>query len=242
MSDVAIVIGVGAEAGVGAALCRRFAREGMHVVVAGRTEEKIERVAASIASNGGQANAFAMDATSAADTANLFDRAEALGAPPKLVVYNAGNNGFSPMLEMSDAFFEDLWRICAFGAFLTGREAARRMIPAGGGSVLFTGATASLRARPPFTAFASAKAAERSVAHGMAREFGAQGLHVGHVVIDGVIDGDQVNGRFPGIKERMGEDGMLDIDAIADAFWMLHKQHPTAWTLELDLRPYKEKF
>jgi hypothetical protein len=86
------------------------------------------------------------------------------------------------------------------------------------------------------------KAAERSVAHGMAREFGAQGLHVGHVIIDGVINGDQVNGRFPGIKERMGEDGMLDIDAIADAFWMLHKQHPTAWTLELDLRPYKEKF
>jgi len=242
MSDVAIVIGVGAEIGVGGALCRRFAREGMHVVVAGRTSEKIERVAEAIISNGGQATAFVMDATSSTDTARLFDRAEELGAPPKLVVYNAGNNNFSPLVEMSDAFFEDLWRICAFGAFLTGREAARRMIPAGGGSVLFTGATASLRARPPFTAFASAKAAERSVAHGMAREFGPQGLHVGHVIIDGVINGDQVNGRFPAMKEHMGEDGMLDIDAIADAFWMLHNQHPTAWTLELDLRPYKEKF
>jgi len=130
MSDVAIVIGVGAEAGVGGALCRRFAREGMHVVVAGRTGEKIERVAGAITSNGGQATPFVMDATSSTDTARLFDRAEELGAPPKLVVYNAGNNGFSPLVEMSDAFFEDLWRICAFGAFLTGREAARRMIPA----------------------------------------------------------------------------------------------------------------
>jgi NAD(P)-dependent dehydrogenase (short-subunit alcohol dehydrogenase family) len=108
--------------------------------------------------------------------------------------------------------------------------------------LIFTGATASIRARPPFTAFASAKAALRALAHGMAREFGAQGLHVGHVIIDGVIDGDQVNKRFPQFKERLGDDGMLAVDAIADAYWLLHRQHRSAWTLELDLRPYKETF
>jgi NAD(P)-dependent dehydrogenase (short-subunit alcohol dehydrogenase family) len=116
------------------------------------------------------------------------------------------------------------------------------MLPAGGGSLLFTGATASLRARPPFTAFASAKAALRAVAHGMAREFGPQGLHVGHVIIDGMIDGEQLNQRFPELRARMGDDGMLAVDAIADAYWALHTQQRSAWTLELDLRPYKEKF
>jgi NAD(P)-dependent dehydrogenase (short-subunit alcohol dehydrogenase family) len=234
----AIVIGVGAEQGVGAALCRRFASEGLRVVVGGRTPEKIERVAHAIEAGGGRALAVPMDATRAEDVARVFDAAE--GAP-ELVVYNVGNNQFRPLLEMDDAFFEDVWRLCCFGGFLTGREAARRMLP-GSGTLIFTGATASIRARPPFTAFASAKAALRALAHGMAREFGAQGLHVGHVIIDGVIDGDQVNSRFPQFKQRLGEDGMLSVDAIADAYWALHRQQASAWTLELDLRPYKETF
>ena len=143
---------------------------------------------------------------------------------------------------MEDDFFEDVWRLVCFGGFLVGREAARRMVPRGTGSILFTGATASVRARPPFTAFASAKAALRAVAHGMAREFGPQGIHVAHVVIDGGIDGDQLNQRFPAFKEQRGDDGMLNPDAIAEAFWALHSQDRTAWTLELDLRPYKETF
>jgi NAD(P)-dependent dehydrogenase (short-subunit alcohol dehydrogenase family) len=235
----AIVIGVGAERGVGAALCRRFAAEGLRVVVGGRTPEKVERVAEAIREQGGSAVAVAMDATRAEDVERTFDAAE--GAP-ELVVYNAGNNQFRPLLEMDDAFFEQLWRLCCFGGFLTGREAARRMLPNGGGSLIFTGATASIRARPPFTAFASAKAALRALAHGMAREFGSQGLHVGHVIIDGVIDGDQVNSRFPQFKQRLGEDGMLSVDAIADAYWTLHRQHRSAWTLELDLRPSSESF
>jgi NAD(P)-dependent dehydrogenase (short-subunit alcohol dehydrogenase family) len=115
------------------------------------------------------------------------------------------------------------------------------MLPAGG-TVIFTGATASLRARPPFTAFASAKAALRALAFGMAREFGKQGLHVGHVIIDGVIDGDELNSHHPGVKDKVGADGMLDVDAIADAYWTLHTQKRSAWTLELDLRPYNESF
>jgi NAD(P)-dependent dehydrogenase (short-subunit alcohol dehydrogenase family) len=241
MAETAIVIGVGAEAGLGAALCRRFAREGLHVFLAGRTREKLALVAAAIEKAGGRATPVVADATAAADVAALFDVAEAGGGPPALAVYNSGNNRFKPLLEMDDAFFEDLWRLCCFGGFLFGREAARRMLP-GGGTLVFTGATASIRARPPFTAFASAKAALRAVAHGMAREFGPRGLHVGHVIIDGMIDGDQLNRRFPDLKARKGEDGMLNVDAIADAYWALHTQHRSAWTLELDLRPFQETF
>lgn len=241
MPATAIVIGVGASTGVGGALCRRFAREGLHVLVGGRTPEKIEKVADEVRAAGGSATAVAIDATKAEDIARIFDAAEQAGGAPELVVYNAGNNQFSPLLEMTDEFFEQVWRIGCFGGFLTGREAARRMLPAGG-SLLFTGATASLRARPPFTAFASAKAALRAVAHGMAREFGPQGLHVGHVVIDGVIDGDMVNERIPQIKERLGSDGMLQVDDIASVFWSLHVQPRSTWTLELDIRPFKETF
>lgn len=242
MARAAIVFGVGADAGVGAALCRRFARERLHVFASGRTGERIAAVADAIGEAGGCANAVSADATDAAAVGAVFDAAEREAGVPELVVFNVGNNRFRPLLEMDDAFFEGLWRACCFAGFVVGREAARRMIPAGGGTLIFTGATASLRSRPPFTAFASAKAGLRAVAHGMAREFGAQGLHVGHVVIDGVIDGDRVNSRFPQLKENLGVDGMLAVDAVADAYWNLHRQDRSAWTLELDLRPHKESF
>jgi NAD(P)-dependent dehydrogenase (short-subunit alcohol dehydrogenase family) len=236
----ALVLGVGAEAGLGAALVRRFAREGLHVVAAGRTREKVEGVAAAVRGAGGSAEAAVCDVTRPQDVARAFDVALEAG-PLRLVVYNAGNNRFRPLLEMDDAFFEDLWRVCCFGGFVAGREAARRMLPAGG-TLIFTGATASLRARPPFTAFASAKAGLRALAQGMAREFGPQGLHVAHVVIDGGIDGDQLNSRFPQLKQSRGAEGMLQIDALADVYWSLHVQHPSTWTFELDVRPFKEPF
>jgi NAD(P)-dependent dehydrogenase (short-subunit alcohol dehydrogenase family) len=242
MPGTAIVIGVGAEAGLGAALARRFAREGLHVCLAARRAERIEALASALRAAGGAASAFATDATVPAEVGRLFDAAERAGGPPELVAYNAGNASVRPLLETSEADFEAVWRLGCFGGFLAGREAARRMLPRGSGSILFTGATASLRARPPFTAFAAAKAGLRALAHGMAREFGPQGLHVAHVVIDGVIDGDQVNRRMPQLKERLGADGMLAPDAIADAYWQLHAQPKSAWTLELDLRPWKETF
>ena len=237
-----MVVGVGAKQGLGAALARRFAREGLHTFVAGRTPERLEAVVEEIEASGGRATAVACDATESAEVVALLDRAIEEGGRLDLVAYNVGNNQFSSLLDMTDEFFENLWRLCCFGGFIVGRESARRMLDQGSGTILFTGATASVRARPPFTAFASAKSALRSVAQGMAREFGPRGLHVGHVIIDGVIDGDQVNGRFPQLKEARGEQGMLNIDAIADAFWMLHAQHPSAWTQELDLRPFKEEF
>lgn len=238
---IGVVVGAGASAGLGGALCRRLAREGLHVVAVGRTAEKLEALAREVRELGGEATPVAADCTVEAEVLRVFDRAEALGAPPELVVYNAGNNRFRPLLEMDVPFVEELWRTCFLGGFLVGREAARRMLP-GGGTLIFTGATASLRARPPFTAFAAAKHAERALAHGMAREFGPAGLHVAHVVIDGVIDGDQVNTRFPEIRRARGEGGMLRPDAIAGVYWQIHCQDPTAWTLELDLRPSREPF
>lgn len=237
-----MVIGVGARKGTGAALARRFAREGLHTFVAGRSAEKLEAVASEIRDAGFRATPVVADTTRTEDVTRLLDQAIEEAGSLEAVLYNAGNNQFSPLLEMDDAFFENLWRVCCFGGFLAGREAARRMLPQGRGSILFTGATASMRARPPFTAFASAKAGLRALVFGMAREFGAQGLHVGHVVIDGVINGDIVNERFPQIHERLGDDGMLAVDDIAGAFWTLHAQPRSAWTLELDVRPFKETF
>jgi NAD(P)-dependent dehydrogenase (short-subunit alcohol dehydrogenase family) len=239
----ALVLGVGAMAGLGGALCRRFARGGLEVFAAGRTQAKLDAIADEIRGSGGRAHAIVADVTSPADMAHAFESIEKqTGAPPELVVYNAGNMAAGPLSEMTDEFFEAAWRVNAFGAFLCGREAARRMVPRGSGTLIFTGATSSLRSRPPFIAFAAAKAAERAVAHGLAREFGPKGLHVAHVVVDGVIDGELVNSRAPQIKEKLGADGMISIDALADTYWMLHTQAPSAWTLELDLRPYKEQF
>lgn len=238
----AIVVGVGPSAGLGAALCRRFAREGLHVVAAGRTERNLEQMAAEIESAGGKATAVVADTTLEADAVRIFDVAGELGRSLELVVYNAGNNMPGNLLEMDAAFFERAWRVGCFGGFLVGREAARRLLPGGRGTVLFTGATASIRGRPPFVAFAAAKAGLRMVAQVMAREYGPRGIHVAHVVIDGGIHGDKIVKGFPQFVEAKGEDGLLGLDAIAEAFWQLHRQHRSAWTHELDLRPFKETF
>lgn len=240
--NAAIVIGVGPEAGLGARLCERFAREGLHVFVAGRTAERVERVAAGIRAAGGRATAVACDATREADVLRLFAAADA-EAPGglALVAFNAGNNRVADFVTMEASFFEETWRVACFAGFLAGREAMKRMGAAGKGTLIFTGASASLRGRPPFGAFASAKAGLRALAQALAREFGPKGVHVAHVVIDGGIDGERI-AQFPGFVAQKGEAGLLDLDALADTWWMLHRQHRTAWTFELDLRPFKEPF
>jgi NAD(P)-dependent dehydrogenase (short-subunit alcohol dehydrogenase family) len=241
---IAIVVGVGPEAGLGGALCKRFGREGLHVFVAGRTPARIEEIAGIVRAAGGQATAHPCDTTVEADVIGLFDAAAraAGGAAPELVAFNAGNNRMANLVEMEASFFEDTWRVACFGGFLVGREAARRMLPAGRGSVLFTGATGSLRGKPPFTAFASAKAGLRALAQAMAREFGPQGIHVAHVIVDGGIDGERLRTFIPAFVASKGEEGLLKPEAIADAYWFLHTQDRTAWTHELDLRPYREAF
>jgi NAD(P)-dependent dehydrogenase (short-subunit alcohol dehydrogenase family) len=198
---VAIVVGVGSEQGLGAALSRRFAREGYSVIVSGRTEAKLARVVRTIINDGGKAEAVVADAAIEADVVALFNRAEVGRADGlDLVVFNAGNNAPHDFRTMSAEFFEQTWRVATLGGFLVGREAARRLTPRGRGTIVFTGATASLRGRPPFTAFASAKAGLRSLAQSMAREFGPLGIHVGHVVIDGGIDGERLNAAAPQLK------------------------------------------
>jgi NAD(P)-dependent dehydrogenase (short-subunit alcohol dehydrogenase family) len=235
-------VGVGSQHGLGAAIARRFAAEGHRVIVSGRTKEKIAQVVGAIVDDGGKAAAFVADATIESDVAALFDFAEGSGNTVDLVVFNAGNNVRHDFRTMPAELFEQTWRVATFGGFLVGREAARRLTPLGTGTVIFTGATASLRGKPPFTAFASAKAGLRSLAQSMAREFGPLGIHVAHVVIDGGIDGEKLNSAAPQLRIERGADGLLNIDAIAEAYWHLHRQHRSAWTHELDLRPFKERF
>jgi NAD(P)-dependent dehydrogenase (short-subunit alcohol dehydrogenase family) len=241
----AVVVGVGAERGLGAALCRRFAAGGHHVLACGRTAQKLAPLVDAIRAAGGSAEAVVADATSESDVARLFDRAMAPGEgrePADLVVYNAGVNQRVDFRELSAEAFESSWRIGCFGGFVVGREAARRLVPLARGTVIFTGASASLRGRPGFAQFAAAKAGLRMVAQSMAREYGPLGLHVAHVVIDGGIDGERLRARFPKVAEERGAGGLLEIEAIAEAYWQLHVQPRSAWTHEIDLRPFKEPF
>lgn len=241
----AIVIGVGVEAGLGAALCRKFAAEGYHVLVAGRTQAKIDAVAARIRDSGGSAEAIPTDATDEQQVVQLFDRGMSPGdglKPIDLVIFNAGNNRPLDFRELTASQFEAFWRTGCFAGFLAGREAARRMVPLGRGTVIFTGATGSLRGRPNYAHFAAAKAGLRAISQSMAREFGPLGLHVAHVVIDGGIKGERLLAAMPQLLEMRGEDGLLEIEAIAEAYWQIHRQPRSAWTQEMDLRPFREAF
>jgi NAD(P)-dependent dehydrogenase (short-subunit alcohol dehydrogenase family) len=241
----ALVVGVGAERGLGAALCRKFASGGYHVIVAGRTPAKIEQVAKAIAGSGGSAEAIATDATDEASIVRLFDRAMSPGEgldPVDLVVSNAGNNQKIDFREITAQQFEDFWRVGCFSGFLVGREAARRLVPLGRGTIIFTGASASIRGKPGFAHFSAAKAGLRMISQSMAREYGPFGIHVAHVVVDGGIAGERLLRRMPGLVDQRGEDGLLGIDAIAETYWHIHKQQRSAWTQEVDLRPYKEVF
>jgi len=240
-TKVAVVVGVGAEAGLGATLGRRLSRAGRHVFLAGRTAARVEAAAAAIKGNGGEATAVAADATDESQISRLFDAAARAGALD-CVVYNAGNNVSRPIRELDAKTFEETWRVGCFGGFLVGREAARCMAPQGHGTILFTGASASLRGRASFAAFAAAKAGLRAVAQSMARELGPAGIHVAHIVVDGGIAGDRLRKNRPERVQQAGEDGLLDLEAIADAFLAVLNQHRSAWTHELDLRPFKEPF
>lgn len=239
----AIISGVGPDRGLGAQLARRFAAEGLHVFVAGRTQENLDAVVAGIKADGGQATAVVADATSEADTIRLFEQA---GDGLDLAIYNTGNNTPGRIIDMDADYYEQSWRTCAMGGFLFGREAARRMVGAdgsgSGGTLIFTGASASLRGRANFGAFNAAKGALRNMAMAMAKEHGKDGLHVGHVVVDGAVDGHKIRTRRPEAVDFLGEDGMLSIEGIVDGYVYLYNQPPRAWTFELDVRPSIEKW
>lgn len=237
----AVIVGVGPENGLGGTLCRKFAGHGLHVVAAGRTKGKVDAVAQAIVDQGGKATGVETDATDEAAVVALIRQAEAIG-PIDLAIYNAGNNMPGDFLEMEAGYFEKCWRICCMGGFLFSREALRVMAPRGQGTLLFTGASASMRGKPFFAAFTAAKAGLRALSQSLSREFQPQGIHVGHVVIDGGIDGDKLQKGRPEIAKAFGPERLISLDGIAGAYEYLYLQDRLAWTQELDLRAFKEPF
>jgi NAD(P)-dependent dehydrogenase (short-subunit alcohol dehydrogenase family) len=236
-----LVVGVGASRGLGAAIARRFADGGFAVAIAGRNAEKLAETAAALRATGATVASVAGDASNPADVAKFFAAVQALG-PLAVVVHNAGGNNPAPFLKVSPEQFEQHWREHALGGFHVAQAALPVLLEQGGGTLIFTGASGSLRGKANFAPFAAAKAALRALAQSVAREYGPKNIHVGHVVIDGGIEGDRLLSRVPQLQKQRGPDGLLNIDAIADAYWLLHHQHRSAWTLELDLRPWVENF
>jgi len=236
-----LVVGVGASLGLGAAIARRFAAGGYPVAIAGRNAEKLQATAAELQASGATIATVIGDASSADDARRFVAAAEAL-APLALAVQNAGGNQPSPFLKLTEQVFEQHWREHVLGAFQLSQAALPVLLGHGGGSLFFTGASGSLRGKANFAPFAAAKGGLRNLAQSIAREFGPQNIHVGHVVIDGGIAGERLLSRVPGLADQRGPDGMLGIDAIAEAYWFMHHQQRSAWTLELDVRPWSESF
>ena len=235
-----LIVGVGD--GLGSALARAFAAEG-HVVCMtrrARNLEALQALAGSIAADGGIAHAYGVDARSEAEMTDLFATIERDIGPLEVVVFNIGANVRFGIRETTTRVFTKVWEMACLSGFLAGREAARVMAPRGRGSILFTGATASVRGREGFAAFAAAKHGLRAVAQSMARELGPQGIHVAHVVIDGAVDGTFTRENRTDVEGLLARDEILKPDDIAAAYVNLHKQPRSAWTHELDLRPWRE--
>jgi NAD(P)-dependent dehydrogenase (short-subunit alcohol dehydrogenase family) len=235
-----VVAGVGASRGLGAAVARRFAREGFRVTLIGRSAQKLAATLEELRKAGATAEAIVGDVTDEALVRRAVAQADAADAPLEAAIFNAGGNWPKAFLEMDAAFLDGMWRVNALAGFFFAKAALEAMLPRERGSLIFTGASASLRGRAKFGGFAQAKAALRALAQSAAREFGPQGIHVAHVVVDGAIDGDRIHSFLPGLKAQRGPDGLLDPDAIAENFWQLHCQTRSAWTHEIDVRPWVE--
>lgn len=236
----ALVIGAGDA--TGGAIARRFAREGFVACVTRRSADKLQPLVERIKAEGGAAHGFGSDARDEAQMAELVARIERDIAPIELAVFNIGANVRFDVAETTERVYRKVWEMGALAGFLMGREVAKVMAPRGQGTIIFTGATASMRGSAGFAAFSGAKFALRALAQSMARELGPQGIHVAHVVIDGAIDTQFIAENFPERYALKAQDGILNPDAIAENYWLLHQQHKSAWTHELDLRPWLEKF
>jgi NAD(P)-dependent dehydrogenase (short-subunit alcohol dehydrogenase family) len=237
----AVIIG-GVGEGLGFALSARFARAGHPVVMLARTQNRLDRFVEKIRDQGGTAAGLATDVRDERQIMAAFEQtAERYGAFAA-AIFNAGANHRKPVLETTGEMFEKVWRLACFGAFVFGREAARHMLPRGAGTILFTGATASLRGGAQFAAFAAAKFGVRALAQSMARELGPQGIHVASVMIDGGIDMPAIHRRYEAMGKTVTPDGLLDPHAIAETYFQIHSQHRSAWTTETEVRPYCEPF
>ena len=237
----AVVVG-GVGEGLGFAISSRFAAAGHPVVMFARSAENLEPLSRKIQDQGGTAVGRPIDlrdeeqvVAALQETQNTFGRIDA-------AIYNAGAQHRKPMLEISGGTLEKVWRLGCFGAFVFGREAVRHMLPAGRGTVLFTGATASMRGGAEFAAFAAAKFGVRAIAQSMAREFGPRGIHVASIAIDGGIDMPAIHRRYAAAGKSIDREGLLSPAAIAETYYQIHMQHRSAWTNETELRPFGEKF
>jgi NAD(P)-dependent dehydrogenase (short-subunit alcohol dehydrogenase family) len=238
--QVALVAGVGD--GLGGAVARRFAKAGFTVVLVARSADRLERIASGIEAAGGRGLAYVADIREEAAVTKLFDDVEAEVGPVSVAVFNAGSNYRNSILDTPAEMFEKVWRLSCYAGFLVGREAARHMTPRGHGTLIFTGATASLRGGANFAAFAAGKGGARLIAQSMARELGPKGIHVASVIIDGMIDSPRVRENFPERVAEKPQDGLLKPDDIAEVYFHIHQQPRNAWTFEVDLRPWAEKF
>jgi NAD(P)-dependent dehydrogenase (short-subunit alcohol dehydrogenase family) len=239
-NKVALVIGAGDA--TGGAIAKRFAAGGYTACVTRREADKLVPLVESIAAAGGRAHGFGSDARKEEEVVALVEQIERDIGAIEVLVFNIGANVPCSILEETARKYFKIWEMACFGGFLNGREVAKRMVTRGRGTILFTGATAGLRGSANFAAFAGAKHALRALAQSMARELGPRGIHVGHVVVDGAIDTEFIRSTFPERYALKEQDGILNPEHIAENYWNLHVQPRDAWTFELDLRPYMEKW
>jgi NAD(P)-dependent dehydrogenase (short-subunit alcohol dehydrogenase family) len=233
---------IGAGDYIGSAIAKRFAREGYTVFAGRRTAEKLAKLKSEIEAEGGACEARGLDARKEEDITNFLAEADS-HAPLEVCIFNPGANVNFPLLETTERVFRKVWEMACYGGFLTGREAARRMLPHGRGTILFTGATASLRGGIGYAAFASAKFGLRAVAQSMARELGPKNIHVAHLIIDAGVDTAFVRERIKargGDPDQLPPDTLMEPESVANAYWYLHSQPRDGWTHELDLRPFAE--
>lgn len=240
MPDAKVALVIGAGDATGGAIARRFAREGFTACVTRRTADKLAPLVAQIEAEGGKARPFGSDARKEEAMTTLIETIEREIGPIEVSVFNIGANVRFPIRETTARVYYKVWEMGCFAGFLMGREVAKVMAPRGRGTILFTGATASVRGGSGFSAFSGAKHGLRALAQSMARELGPLGIHVAHPIIDGAIDTQFIRSTFPERHKLKERDGILNPDAIAEAYWQLHTQPRTAWTHEMDLRPWIE--
>jgi NAD(P)-dependent dehydrogenase (short-subunit alcohol dehydrogenase family) len=240
MEDRKCALVIGAGDATGGAIARRFAREAYAACVTRRSADKLQPLVDSIVATGGTAHAFGSDARKEDDMIALVAGIERDIGPIEVAVFNIGANVRFNVTDTTERVYRKVWEMAALAGFLMGREVSKVMQPRGRGTIIFTGATASLRGSAGFSAFAGAKHALRALAQSMARELGPQGIHVAHVVIDGAIDTAFIAENFPQRYALKDKDGILKPDDIAESYWQLHRQPRSAWTHELDLRPWME--
>ncbi len=240
--DKKVALIVGAGDATGGAIARRFAREGLITCVTRRSADKLAPLVEAIQAASGQAHGFGSDARREEEVIALVERIEHDIAPIEVLVYNIGANVPSGILDETARKYFKIWEMACLGGFLYGREVAKRMVTRSRGTIIFTGATASLRGSAGFAAFAGAKHALRALAQSMAKELGPRNIHVAHVVVDGAIDTEFIRTNLPQVYATKDQDGILNPEHIAENYWHLHTQPRDAWTFELDLRPWMEKW